>query len=54
MQLFRISIPVARRSAEVPSFSLCKEVQEQVAEMLADNIIEESYSTYVNPLTLVQ
>jgi hypothetical protein len=29
-------------------------VQEQFEEMLADNIIEESYSSYVNPLTLVQ
>jgi len=29
-------------------------VQEQVEEMLADHIIEESYSSYVNPLTLVQ
>jgi hypothetical protein len=29
-------------------------VQEQIEEMLADNIIEESYSSYVNPLTLVQ
>jgi hypothetical protein len=29
-------------------------VQEQVEEMLVDNIIEESYSSYINPLTLVQ
>jgi hypothetical protein len=29
-------------------------VQEQVEGMLADNIIEESFSSYVNPLTLVQ
>jgi hypothetical protein len=29
-------------------------VKEIVEEMLADNIIEESYSSYVNPLTLVQ
>jgi hypothetical protein len=29
-------------------------VQEQVEEMVADNISEESYSSYVNPLTLVQ
>jgi hypothetical protein len=29
-------------------------VQEQLEEMLADHIIEESYSSYVNPLTLVQ
>jgi hypothetical protein len=35
-------------------FALSKEVQEQVEEILADHIIEESYSSYVNPLTLVQ
>ena len=29
-------------------------MQEQVEEILADHIIEESYSLYVNPLTLVQ
>jgi hypothetical protein len=59
MQRLRIQIPVARRSAEVPKHEThtvfaWKEVQEQIKEMLADNIIEESYSCYVNPLTLVQ
>ena len=59
MQLLRISIPTARWSAEARNsrqipFALRKEVQEQVEEMLADHIIEESYSSYVNPLTLVQ
>jgi hypothetical protein len=35
-------------------FSLRREVQEQIEEILADNISEESYSSYVNPLILVQ
>jgi hypothetical protein len=42
-----------RNSRPIP-FALRKEVQEQIEEMLADHIIEESYSSYVNPLTLVQ
>jgi hypothetical protein len=29
-------------------------VQQQVEETLADHIIEESHSAYVNPLTLLQ
>ena len=33
---------------------MLKKVQEQVEEMLADHIIEESYLSHVNPLTLVQ
>jgi hypothetical protein len=45
-------VPKSRNSRPIP-FSLCREVQEQVEEMLADNITEKSYS-YVNPLTLVQ
>ena len=45
--------PKSRNSRPIP-FSLRQEVQEQIEEMLADNIIEESYSSYVNPLTLVQ
>ena len=58
-QLIRISIPVARWNAKVPNsrpipFASHKEVQEQVEEMLAYHITEESYSSYVNPLTLVQ
>ena len=59
MQLLRLSIPLARWSAKIPisgpiPFALRKEVQEQFEEMLSDHIIEESYSSYVNPLTLVQ
>jgi hypothetical protein len=46
-------VPKSRNSRPIP-FSLRREVQEQVEETLADNIIEESYSSYVNPLTLVQ
>jgi hypothetical protein len=46
-------VPKSRHSRPIP-FSLRREVQEQIEEMLADNIIEESYSSYVNPLTLVQ
>ena len=44
--------PKSRNSRPIP-FVLRREVQEQIEEMLADNIIEESYSSYVNPLTLV-
>jgi hypothetical protein len=46
-------VPKSRNSRPIP-YALCKEVQEQVEEMLADHTIEESYSSYVNPLTLVQ
>jgi hypothetical protein len=46
-------VPKSRNSRPIP-FSLQREVQEQIEEMLADNIIEESYSSYVSPLTLVQ
>jgi hypothetical protein len=35
-------------------FALRKEVREQIEEMLTDHVIEESYSSYVNPITLVQ
>ena len=45
-------VPKSRNSRAIP-FALRKEVQEQVEEMLADLIIEKSYSSYVNPLTLV-
>ena len=43
----------SRNSIPIP-FALGTEVQEQVEEMLADYIIEESYLSYVYPLTLVQ
>jgi len=46
-------VPESRNSRPIP-FALSKEVQEQVEEMLADHIIEESYSSNVNPLTLIQ
>lgn len=46
-------LPKSRNSRPIP-FALRKEVQEQIQEMLANNIIEESYSSYVNPLTLVE
>jgi hypothetical protein len=43
----------SRNSRSIP-FAIREEVQEQVEEMLADHINEESYSSYVNPLTLFQ
>ena len=46
-------VPNSRNSRPIP-FALHKEVQAQIEEMLADHIIEESYSSYVNPITLVQ
>ena len=46
-------VPKSRNSRPIPC-ALHKEVQAQIEEMLADHIIEESYSSYVNPLTLVQ
>jgi hypothetical protein len=46
-------LPKSRNSRPIP-FALDKEVQEQIQEMPADHIIEEPYSSYVNPLTLVE
>jgi hypothetical protein len=46
-------VPKSQNSSPIP-FSLQSDVREQIEEMLADNIIEESYSSYVNPLTLLQ
>jgi len=46
-------IPKSRNSRPIP-FALHREVQEQIEEMIADDVIEESYSSYVNPITLVQ
>jgi len=46
-------VPKSRNSRPI-TFALLKEVQEQVEEMFADHIIEESYTSYVNPLTFVQ
>jgi hypothetical protein len=45
-------VPKFQNSSPI-QFLLCREVQEQVEEMLTNHIIEESYS-YINPLTLVQ
>jgi hypothetical protein len=33
-------------------FALCNKVEAQIQDMLYDGILEESYSDYVNPLTL--
>jgi hypothetical protein len=35
-------------------FALHKGVREQIEEMISDSVVEESYSSYVNPITLVQ
>ena len=42
------------RNAWPISFALRAQVKEQIQEMLKDNILEESFSDYVNPLTLVE
>ena len=42
----------AASSRTVP-FALCDDVCAQIQDMLTDGILEESYSDYVNPLTLV-
>jgi hypothetical protein len=46
-------VPKFRNSKHIP-FLLRKEVPEQVEEILADHIIEDSYSSYVITLTLFQ
>jgi hypothetical protein len=45
-------MPSAASSRPIP-FALRTPVREQVQAMLRDGILEESYSAYVNPLTLV-
>jgi hypothetical protein len=45
-------VPKSRNTRPV-SFVLHKEVWAQIEEMLADHVIEGSYSSYVNPITLV-
>jgi hypothetical protein len=45
-------IPPAASSRPIP-FALRAPVREQIQAMLRDGILEESYSAYVNPLTLV-
>jgi hypothetical protein len=45
-------IPSAAKSRPIP-FALRAPVREQIQTMLRDGILEESYSAYVNPLTLV-
>jgi len=42
------------RNAQPITFALRAEVKEQIQEMLKDNILEEPFSDYVNPLTLVE
>jgi len=42
------------RNAQPVTFALRSQVKEQIQEMLKDNILEESFSDYVNPLTLVE
>jgi hypothetical protein len=45
-------LPKSVSSRTIP-FALCKEVAAQIQDMLYDGILEESYSDYVNSLTLV-
>ena len=45
-------MPPTANSRPIP-FALRAPVREQIQEMLRDGILEESYSAYVNPLTLV-
>jgi hypothetical protein len=42
-----------KNSRPIP-FALHKGVREQIEEMISDSVIEELYSSYVNPITLVQ
>ena len=46
-------LPKSRNSRAIP-FSLRREVRDQIQEMLRHGILERSYSSYVNPLTLVE
>ena len=45
-------MPISANSRPMP-FALRAPVREQKQAMLKDGILEESYSTYVNPITLV-
>jgi hypothetical protein len=44
--------PKQMSSRRIP-FALRKQVREQIQEMVADGILEEFFSDYVNPLTIV-
>ena len=46
------SIPTSANSRPIP-FALRDQVRDQIQVMLKDNILEESFSSYINPLTLV-
>jgi len=46
-------MPPTANSRPIP-FALSVPVREQIQEMLRDRILEESFSAYVNPLTLVR
>ena len=46
-------MPKSRNTRPI-SFALRAQVKEQIQEMVNDNILEESFSDYVNPLTLVE
>jgi len=46
-------MPKSRKARPIP-FALRAQVKKQIQEMLKDNILEESFSDYVNPLTLVE
>jgi hypothetical protein len=45
-------MPASANSRPIP-FALRSQVRDQIQAMLRDGILEESYSAYVNPLTLV-
>jgi hypothetical protein len=46
-------MPKSRNTRPIP-FALRAQVREQIQEMLKDDILEKSFSYYVNPLTLVE
>jgi len=46
-------MPKSRNTRPIP-FALRAQVKKQIQEMLKDNILEESFSDYVKPLTLVE
>jgi hypothetical protein len=45
-------MPPSANSRPIP-FALRDQVRDQIQIMLKDNILEESFSFYMNPLTLV-
>jgi hypothetical protein len=45
--------PPKQMSSRPIPFALRKQVREQIQEMVADGILDESFSDYVNPLTIV-